>query len=280
MFCLIRSTLILTNCDRPVLEPGGVYELPFLDTLITAEIPLEDRPQFHHRNPSNLSLHHELVRSAPGSKPTALNSSIQVLGGNPSPPLSFVFQHHLSSLWSLWELVALSEPILVFATSDVPSISAAVTWLSLLCRPIRYSGEHRPSINIHMHDYPRFVNSSPPLRALILGTTSPLVFSSCRHWPHILRLCSSSVSKMTSGSAKPDGVLRLPPPSHKHVNESRSFKASIEHRNGLFTGHRRTIKKDHAVLKQAEEKVKAGQYSQADALLIRERQHWLHSKLC
>lgn len=200
----------------------------------------------------------------------------QVLAGNPLLPLSFVFANHLSSLWSLWELVALSEPIIVYGT-DVPLVSAAVAWLTLLSKPITFAGDYRSSLNIHMHDYHRFVNANPPQKALFIGTTNPLVFSSCRHWPHFLRISPKSTSSTNSTSQhnsnhfKPHSsgsVFGLPNPTLKEAKGTSSFKAATESNNGLFSHHRRTIKKDHAVLKSAEESVKTGDYRSADATLL------------
>lgn len=210
-----------------------------------------------------------------------VSSPSQILAGQPLLPLSLVFRDHLSSLWTLWELVALSEPFIVFGP-DVSAVSAGITWLTLMCLPIHNaSNDTRPLLNIHMHDYTRFVNGSPPRKGTVIGSSNPLVFSSCRHWPHIIRLSTVSPvpkSSRSTSSGKPDAIFGLPPAGRsmsasgasQAPKGSYSFRHSQEHTSGVFSQHRRTIKKDHDVLKIAEDKVRQGDFVGADAHLISE----------
>ena len=108
-------------------------------------------------------------------------------------------------MWSIWECVVLSEPILIYGPS--PSMtSAAIWWLRDLLRPVRMlstsnllvlaypttqiplSGDFRPFFTIHDADHTALVNPRPPKAGLLLGVTNPFFERACKHWPHILSL--------------------------------------------------------------------------------------------
>lgn len=63
---------------------------------------------------------------------------VQVLAASPPeqlPPLT-VFSAVIPHLWSIWECLILSEPILVFGTSPTMT-SQAIWWLRDFLRPVR-----------------------------------------------------------------------------------------------------------------------------------------------
>ena len=64
---------------------------------------------------------------------------LQLLASLPpaDPPAVSLFAALLPSLWSLWECLILSEPILVYSPSPALT-STAVWWLRDLSRPVRY----------------------------------------------------------------------------------------------------------------------------------------------
>lgn len=120
------------------------------------------------------------------------------------PPAVALFANLLPSLWSLWECLVLSEPILIYSPSPA-LVSAAVWWLRDLLRPVScpshlrsrpshgtkqipLSGDFRPYFTIQDEDMSLLVNKNPPKAGLILGTTNPFVYEECKHWPHILSL--------------------------------------------------------------------------------------------
>ena len=122
------------------------------------------------------------------------------------PPILELFEAVVSNLWSIWECVVLSEPILVFGPS--PSMtSRAVWWLRDLLRPVSLlelllyslltqlsamqiplSGDFRPFFTIHDADHTAIVNPRPPQAGLLVGVTNPFFEKACRHWPNVLSL--------------------------------------------------------------------------------------------
>jgi len=77
------------------------------------------------------------VKSWPRSYRPQLISP-QVLAASPPeqlPPLT-VFSVAIPHLWSIWECLILSEPILVFGTSPTMT-SQAIWWLRDFLRPVR-----------------------------------------------------------------------------------------------------------------------------------------------
>src|SRR5258706_2256768 len=89
---------------------------------------------------------------------------LQLLASLPpaDPPAISLFAALLPSLWSLWECLILSEPILVYSPSPALT-SAAVWWLRDLSRPVRYEiyGPLTPSVRHRYHSRAIFDLTSP-----------------------------------------------------------------------------------------------------------------------
>jgi hypothetical protein len=193
----------------------------------------------------------------------------------PITPLSLLFQDCLSSLWLLWELCTLSEPvrvprpprflaepsqILIYSPSDVQKCSQIVTWLQALTRPMPGHNDYRPFYNVHASDFSAIINSTAPRKGLVIGCTNPLLFSGCRHWSHIYRCFSK---------ATPDGGVFG---TGSTAKGSASFKEAKEAtRSGLFSERKRLVKRDEEAVAAVQSLVKAGDFLGADALLIRAR---------
>lgn len=195
-----------------------------------------------------------------------------------------LFQHNLSKLWLLWELVALSEPIVVYCPMDLAKATAAVFWLTALIRPLRFGGDYRPYLHIHSHNFASIVNNNAPRQGYIIGCTSPLLFSACRHWPHVLTIHDSSSpaqGNLFGTTSKLQG--------------SHSFREAQNGQSGLYSERKRTIKRDDEVLRLVQDRVRAGDCKpsssmcfdltdslavlQADAILIRHFSHLSQSLL-
>ncbi|KAJ7268651.1 hypothetical protein B0H12DRAFT_1229565 [Mycena haematopus] len=103
------------------------------------------------------------------------------------PPPLLLFEAALPHLWSLWECLVLSEPLLVFGASPAQT-SQAVWWLRDLLRPLPLTGDIRPYFTIHDTDHAVLAGRLPPAAGRILGVTNPVFERACAHWPHVLSL--------------------------------------------------------------------------------------------
>lgn len=105
----------------------------------------------------------------------------------------------------------------------------------------------RPYLNIHSSDFAEKINNNRPRQGYIIGCTSPLLFSACRHWPHVLTMhndTSSSQGNVFGTTSK--------------AQSSHSFREAQGGQSGLFSERKRTIKRNDEVLKLAQDRVKAG----------------------
>ncbi|KAM0791909.1 hypothetical protein ACM66B_004163 [Microbotryomycetes sp. NB124-2] len=158
---------------------GLSLELPILGSVLSMSMPLGNRAQWP---PPPAKLDKKL-----GSQ--LMNPYVPLLPATvPLTPLSTALHGTLSfsRILLLWELVLLGEPILISAP-DPRTGADLVHHLRNLIRPISLAGDYRPFFHIHDTDYSRIVNSSKPAAGSIVATTNPLVVSSCKHWPNIIR---------------------------------------------------------------------------------------------
>lgn len=118
---------------RPAPTPGTL-ELPFLNHILSVEIPLAQQAQY--RLPRSSS---HLATNIPPPSP----ASIPVMASLPSSPLSGLLRELISQMWLIWELVILAEPILVYS-ADTRRASELVQWLTAIVRPLPYGGDYRP----------------------------------------------------------------------------------------------------------------------------------------
>ncbi|KAH9815938.1 hypothetical protein DFH28DRAFT_1163582 [Melampsora americana] len=199
---------------------GTTPELPFLGQVHTFAIPLPNQAQLlEPRSQTKSCLHGEILAAPP------LTYLSSILFGN---------QGHmsLSSLWLLWEILILAEPLVVFGSSP-DLVSEAVTHLRNLIRPIPFQGDWRPYITIHDPDFPNLFNKSKARTGALIGATNPIILSNTQYWPHILCLSSKQ------------GTF------------------------GLTTERKRHLHKDKSFVKQLDACIERKDYHQADVLLAR-----------
>ncbi|GAA5883187.1 hypothetical protein JCM1840_005037, partial [Sporobolomyces johnsonii] len=286
--------MVETACHNiaswPDPTPGATLELPFLGSVLTVSLPLPSQAQYPSLpKPSSLHPHSfsytppspflsspspALPPILPASIPTTplcvllfSPSSATEKGGtaNPSPVVGY------SKLLLLWELLVLGEPLLVVA-SDPRTGSEVVGHLKNLMRPIPFAGDSRPYFHVHDADFPRFCrpNAKPP-PGLLLASTNPLVLSTCKHWPHVLRLDRPSPAL---SSLSPSASLHPPKPKPRTASASSTngppsvgagFGAGEAF--GLKSERKRHVKKDEAVRKDIEGRWARGDYLGCDAAI-------------
>ncbi|PLW54862.1 hypothetical protein PCANC_05710 [Puccinia coronata f. sp. avenae] len=142
----------------------------------------------------------------------------------------------ISSLWLLWEILILAEPLVVFgATPDI--VSNTVLHLKNLIRPIPFHANWRPYITIHDPDFGLLFGRNKARAVGLIGATNPIILTSTHAWPNVLSL------------------------SHQG--------ASFNHHIGLLTDHKRVLHKNKAVVKQLLMCLERKDYHHADIVISR-----------
>ncbi|KAF9647157.1 DUF1630-domain-containing protein [Thelephora ganbajun] len=204
----------------PDHELGICVELGFMGNVLHVELPvgLDEQQMQAISSTSDLRKRRPVLAASP---PEQL------------PPLA-VFSAAISHLWSIWECLILSEPILVFGTSPTMT-SQAIWWLRDFLRPMPLAGDFRPYFTIHDKDHAALVNQNAPQAGLLLGVTNPFYDGTCKHWPHQLSLGDPSQTRHPSlGNQTP-----LPGPTPGWKTKT----------------HKRYISKDRSLLKILEQVV-------------------------
>ncbi|KPV73812.1 uncharacterized protein RHOBADRAFT_45103 [Rhodotorula graminis WP1] len=198
-----------------------------------------------------------------------------------------------SKLLLLWELVALGEPLLVWAAE--PRVGAEVVEaLKALIKPIPFAGDVRPYFHVHDVEFANLCKAGKkPPQGLLVASTNPLLLSTCKHWPHVLRLdraapAPSSTSPSSSptlslplsaASSSPSGIAPLRQRSASNGNGSQHGGGGDDGSTGggggagkefgLRTTSKRHVKKDEAVEKEIAELWRRGDYLACDAVIYR-----------
>ncbi|KAJ2447642.1 hypothetical protein GGF42_005385, partial [Coemansia sp. RSA 2424] len=121
----------------PAPRPGCAYELPFLGTALSVELPESNASQLLETSKFPLD------RFDPGE---------HILASVTCDGLFRSFRDTLDDLWVCWELMILGEPLVVLA--DTPSrCSEAVVGLVDIIFPITYCGDYRPYFTIQDPDF-------------------------------------------------------------------------------------------------------------------------------
>ena len=135
-----------------------------LGSVLHAELPRSlDEQQMVETSSFGASYNSELHVGRSGCTCSHIDT-FQLLASLPpaDPPAISLFAALLPSLWSLWECLILSEPILVYSPSPALT-SAAVWWLRDLSRPVRYVlyGPITSSVRHRYHSRATFDLTSP-----------------------------------------------------------------------------------------------------------------------
>ncbi|KAM0753112.1 DUF1630-domain-containing protein [Meredithblackwellia eburnea MCA 4105] len=223
-----EGSMIETACHNIASWPdptgGTTIELPFLGSVHTYDFPVEGQPQWGTLSKPN----------QPQPIPVSL----------PTTPLSTLFHAGIltfSKILLLWELVLLGEPILIFS-KDPRTGSELVNHLTNFIRPIIFGADFRPYYHIHDHDFRQISRPSPhrPPPGLIVSGTNPLLLTTLKHWPNILRISNGGgLMKLDTGPV------------------------------GLTSERKRHVKKDASVAKAVEKAFASGDYITCDAFILR-----------
>lgn len=216
----------------PPPTPGCAMDLPIGGAALRAHLPpASDDPSPARFPPSNPSIAFGLFHEA---------------------DLFVSFRGLLLHLWTLWELMILGEPLLVFAPTPT-QCSEAVSALVSLLAPLICSVDFRPYFTIHDPDFPG-VNSLPDdasFPPMVLGVTNLFFLKALRSIPHVISvgIVCPNTSRNPSGGAPRSASTGLIPPlggtlSVNRFSPSRLFNAVKMRRGGpltLMTEHKEAI---------------------------------------
>ncbi|KAJ2689002.1 hypothetical protein IWW39_001806 [Coemansia spiralis] len=169
----------------PAPGPGRAYELPFLGTALSVELPESNASQLLETS------RFPLDRFDPGE---------HILASVTCDGLFRSFRDTLEDLWVCWELMILGEPLVVLA--DTPSrCSEAVVGLVDIIFPITYCGDYRPYFTIQDPDFRAIVSKTHVPTNTVVGVSNPFFSEALSHWPHKLYLGTSGRMSQMHGAA-------------------------------------------------------------------------------
>ncbi|KAJ2061367.1 hypothetical protein GGI17_003133 [Coemansia sp. S146] len=169
----------------PAPSPGRAYELPFLGTALSVELPESNASQLLETS------RFPLDRFDPGE---------HILASVTCDGLFRSFRDTLDDLWVCWELMILGEPLVVLA--DTPSrCSEAVVGLVDIIFPITYCGDYRPYFTIQDPDFRAIVSKTHVPTNTVVGVSNPFFSEALSHWPHKLYLGTSGRMAQMHGAA-------------------------------------------------------------------------------
>ncbi|XP_014208921.1 protein DENND6A [Copidosoma floridanum] len=237
--CMDRVVKEISKWPPPT--PGQVLHLPLLGVLFQTYIP---------NNAIKTAVPNVAASECAPAKTAAARSLILVSAydGDMFKSLSSIVTHiHL-----LWELVLLSEPIVVMASS--PTIcSDIVHTLTAMIAPLKYCADHRPYFTIHDSEFKEYTVDSQSPPAVILGVTNPFFAKTLRHWPHIVRVAENgSVGDSPKYKSKRSEGLKV-----------------VDSKPGLYTQYKPFLQKDKGILKKLLKGVQTKRPGEAQTALLR-----------
>ncbi|KAJ2886578.1 hypothetical protein FB639_001547 [Coemansia asiatica] len=175
----------VSSWPRPSAD--SAFELPFLGTALSVEIPARDASQLLETSKFPLD------RFDPGE---------HILASVTFDGLFRSFRDTLGDLWTCWELMILGESLVVLA--DTPSrCSEAIVSLVDIIFPITYCGDYRPYFTIQDPDFRAVVCKTHVPPNTVVGVSNPFFSEALSHWPHKLFLGTSGrMTQMHGASAR------------------------------------------------------------------------------
>ncbi|XP_072401870.1 protein DENND6A isoform X1 [Diabrotica undecimpunctata] len=201
------------NIERwPPPRPGSTLNLPLLGSVFQTYIPLSTSAN------STLAL-----LSEPGDN--QIQTNVEDLN------LFEILQPVLSYIHLLWELVIVSEPIVVMASSPTHCSSMVLALTRLIC-PLQYCGDYRPYFTIHDSEFKQFTSKSQGPPPVILGVTNPFFGKTLHHWPHTIHL-SDDIGQAQKYKLKKTAPTKM-----------------IDNSPGVFTAYKPFLQKDKNIIKK------------------------------
>lgn len=190
---------------RPTLD--GVIELPLLGKVVKFHVPPVRNGTFIYYP----------------------NNSVDEDGNFYTIDIYNTFKNFVQKLSTLWELVLLSEPILILSPNPTLSSNAVLSLVSLIS-PLEYQGDFRPYFTIHDQDFKSFSEevSGKTKEGIMIGGTNPYFMKALEHWKHILILSDDK----------------------KKASEKKKKKSFMEYKNQLISNYKCLCNTDNSYYKK------------------------------
>ncbi len=160
----------------------------------------------------------------------------------------------------LWELVLLSEPIVVFAPSPQQTALVVQALVSLIS-PLRYATDYRPYFTIHDTEFKEYTTRTQSAPPVILGVTNPFFGKALQHWPNIVRL-NDEPSKGAGGLGGVGGGV-------SGVGGAGGQMKMFDAPTGVYSRYKPFLTKDKAFIKRLSKGAAQGRQSEAQTAFLR-----------
>ncbi|BGO94502.1 hypothetical protein NBRC10512_000305 [Rhodotorula toruloides] len=229
--------------------------------------------------PASLPLTPLCLLLFPSPTSTAPSSGLlSPTSASPSPASAKIGEVGFSKLLLLWELLVLGEPLLIWS-GDAKVAAEVLEHLRCLIKPVPLAGDYRPYLHVHDLDFPSLCRPGVrPHLGLLIASTNPLLLTTCKHWPHILRLERPAALTPSTPTRSPSlsySSASSPNPTTSPVNPRRAGSLDVPAGDekgkefGLKSERKRHVKKDDKVLKEIEDAWARGDYAACDAVIYR-----------
>uniref|UniRef100_A0A8C1H916 DENN/MADD domain containing 6Aa n=1 Tax=Cyprinus carpio carpio TaxID=630221 RepID=A0A8C1H916_CYPCA len=225
------------DIDRwPTPCPGKILTLPIMGVVMKLRIPTcYDKPGTS-----------QLVQSSDSLVSIVLPTVHEVDLFRCFHPVFFHIQ-------MLWELVLLSEALVVMAPSPAESSDTVLALVSCIS-PLRYCSDFRPYFTIHDSEFKEYTTRTQAPPSVILGVTNPFFAKTLQHWPHIIRI----------GDMKQAGEMA----KQMKVKKLKNLK-TLDSKPGVYTAYKPFLNKDEDIIKQLQKGVQQKRPSAAQNAILR-----------
>uniref|UniRef100_A0A8C1QH30 DENN/MADD domain containing 6Aa n=1 Tax=Cyprinus carpio TaxID=7962 RepID=A0A8C1QH30_CYPCA len=225
------------DIDRwPTPCPGKILTLPIMGVVMKLRIPTcYDKPGTY-----------QLVQSSDSLVSIVLPTVHEVDLFRCFHPVFFHIQ-------MLWELVLLSEALVVMAPSPAESSDTVLALVSCIS-PLRYCSDFRPYFTIHDSEFKEYTTRTQAPPSVILGVTNPFFAKTLQHWPHIIRI----------GDMKQAGEMA----KQMKVKKLKNLK-TLDSKPGVYTAYKPFLNKDEDIIKQLQKGVQQKRPSAAQNAILR-----------
>ncbi|KJE91019.1 hypothetical protein CAOG_02223 [Capsaspora owczarzaki ATCC 30864] len=225
------------NISRwPAPRLGENYELPILGHVLRLRIPaVHEKPSFYQ------------MSNAPDHDPDVIHATLDDVN------LYSVFKAVLPDLQTLWELVLVCEPIVVFSPSPAVSSNAVLGLISLI-NPLQYACDFRSYFTIHDSDFKEYTARNRSVPSAILGVTNPYFIKALHHWPNHV-VVGEPLKRQSSPvpGAQPSGSgLSAAAPVKSFALSPASKRPKSEWKQCVQVQYKPRIERSKALLKQLE----------------------------
>ncbi|XP_043675601.1 protein DENND6A isoform X1 [Vespula pensylvanica] len=231
---------VIREIDRwPLPGPGQIVHLPLMGVLFQTYIPNQN---YKAAVPCIAAMDH-----APNVHATRRLILTSAYESDMFKTLASVVSHiHL-----LWELVLLSEPIVVMASSPT-TCSEMVQALIAMITPLKYCADHRPYFTIHDSEFKEYTTDAPTPPAVILGVTNPFFAKTLQHWPHIIRISNGGTNETQKYRIKKSENLKV-----------------LDSKPGVYTQYKSFLQKDKTILKKLLRGIQTKRPGEAQTALLK-----------